>query len=123
MKFKGYIQIYASTLLVMDVNVSDASFWPKLFRQGLPSQFCELNLPKHDSIITLIDETGDEHPTRYLPRKTGLSGGWKGFSIAHELVDGDALVFHLISATKFKVILWVSQCNIPYFSTLMIFLK
>ncbi|CAM8943308.1 unnamed protein product [Rhodiola kirilowii] len=35
--------------------------------------------------------------------KTGLSGGWKGFAMAHELVDGDALVFQLIRSTAFKV--------------------
>lgn len=58
--------------------------------------------------MTLIDESGGEHQTRYLARKAGLSAGWKGFSIAHELVDGDALVFQLINATEFKVKLWVS---------------
>lgn len=58
--------------------------------------------------MTLIDESGGEHQTRYLAHKAGLSAGWKGFSIAHELVDGDALVFQLINATEFKVKLWVS---------------
>lgn len=54
--------------------------------------------------MTLIDEDGNEYPTVYLPRKTGLSGGWKGFSVAHELVDGDALIFQLIRPSAFKVI-------------------
>lgn len=53
--------------------------------------------------MTLIDEDGDEYPTIYLARKTGLSGGWKGFAVAHDLVDGDALVFQLIRRTAFKV--------------------
>lgn len=72
--------------------------------QGLPAHFCKTNLPKHDEVMTLIDEDGNEHPTIYLARKTGLSGGWKGFSVAHDLVDGDALVFQLIRPSAFKVI-------------------
>ena len=55
--------------------------------------------------MTLEDEEGDEYPTVFLARKTGLSGGWKRFSVAHNLVDGDALVFQLIRPTKFKVII------------------
>lgn len=51
-----------------------------------------------------MDEQGDEFQTKYLAGKTGLSGGWRGFSIEHELVDGDALVFHLVCPTTFKVI-------------------
>lgn len=70
---------------------------------GLNAEFCRKNLPKRDEIITLIDEQGDEYSTIYLPRKTGLSGGWKGFSVAHGLVDGDALVFQLIRPTTFMV--------------------
>lgn len=54
--------------------------------------------------MTLADEDGYEWPTKYLDRKTGLSGGWKGFAVDHELVDGDALVFQLIKPTKFQVI-------------------
>lgn len=54
--------------------------------------------------MTLVDEKGYEWPTKYLERKTGLSGGWKGYAVDHELVDGDALVFQLIKPTKFKVI-------------------
>ncbi|GAV82222.1 B3 domain-containing protein, partial [Cephalotus follicularis] len=73
------------------------------FWLGLQREFCRRNLPKHDVVITLIDEDGDEYPTVYLPRKTGLSGGWKGFAVAHKLVDGDALVFQLIRPTVFKV--------------------
>ncbi|KAK3025602.1 hypothetical protein RJ639_042100 [Escallonia herrerae] len=73
------------------------------FWLGLPISFCKTQLPKHDATLTLTDEEGDEWPTKYLPRKTGLSGGWKGFAVDHSLVDGDALVFQLISPTAFKV--------------------
>ncbi|KAJ8628743.1 hypothetical protein MRB53_022066 [Persea americana] len=70
---------------------------------GLPREFCESHLPKDDATITLIDQTEDEHQTRYLARNKGFGAGWKDFSIAHELVDGDALVFQLIKATMFEV--------------------
>ena len=73
--------------------------------QGLPVQFCKTHLPEHDETIVLVDEDGNESPTKYLADKTGLSGGWRGFAIDHDLVDGDALVFQLIKPTKFKVII------------------
>ncbi|KAI4298448.1 hypothetical protein L6164_032005 [Bauhinia variegata] len=73
------------------------------FWLGLPVQFCKTHLPQHDEMIALVDEDGNESLTKYLADKTGLSGGWRGFAIDHELVDGDALVFHLIKPTKFQV--------------------
>ncbi|XP_042449535.1 B3 domain-containing protein Os06g0194400-like [Zingiber officinale] len=73
------------------------------FWLGLPNQFCNMYLPKKDATITLIDENGEEHDTTYLAHKKGLSAGWRGFSIYHELVDGDALVFQLVEPTTFKV--------------------
>ena len=73
-------------------------------QQGLPVHFCKKNLPKRDEVMTLIDEDGDESPTTYLAQKTGLSAGWRGFAIAHNLVDGDALIFELVKRTAFKVI-------------------
>ncbi|KOM51518.1 hypothetical protein LR48_Vigan09g017700 [Vigna angularis] len=73
------------------------------FWLGLPVHFCKSNLPKGDEVMTLIDEDGNEYPTIYLKRKTGLSGGWKGFAVAHDLADGDALIFQLIKRTTFKV--------------------
>ncbi|XP_038703432.1 B3 domain-containing protein At5g42700-like [Tripterygium wilfordii] len=81
------------------------------FWLGLPVHFCKRNLPGCDDVITLIDEEGDEYPTIYLARKTGLSGGWKGFAVAHQLVDGDALVFQLIKPTAFKV--YIIRVNGP----------
>ncbi|MBA0782586.1 hypothetical protein Gotri_000449, partial [Gossypium trilobum] len=73
------------------------------FWLGLPNQFCKKNLPHHDVMVTLVDEEGEEFVTKYLADKTGLSGGWRGFSIDHNLVDGDALVFQLVAPTEFKV--------------------
>lgn len=55
--------------------------------------------------MTLVDESGEEWPTVYLARKTGLSGGWKKFAVDHDLVDGDALVFQLIQRAVFKVMM------------------
>ena len=59
--------------------------------------------------MTLIDEGGDEYPIIYLARKTGFSGGWKGFSVAHKLADGDAVIFQLIKPTTCKVIVQSSS--------------
>lgn len=72
--------------------------------QGLSRKFCTDNLPKRDTMIVLEDESGNKYDTKYLVEKIGLSAGWRGFSIAHKLVEGDALVFHLVTLSKFKVI-------------------
>ncbi|KAI3803692.1 hypothetical protein L1987_31852 [Smallanthus sonchifolius] len=76
---------------------------------GLPVSFCKSYLPKRDEIMTLVDEDGAEWQTKYLHRKTGLSGGWKRFAEDHELADGDALVFQLIKSTVFKMV--ISYCG------------
>ncbi|CAK9150778.1 unnamed protein product [Ilex paraguariensis] len=79
------------------------------FWLGLPHHFCKKHLPKRDETLTLVDEDGNESFTKYLAMKSGLSGGWRGFAIDHELVDGDALVFQLIKPTTFKV--YVTRVN------------
>ncbi|KAH0854381.1 hypothetical protein HID58_073710 [Brassica napus] len=63
------------------------------FWLGLPRSFCQTHLPKYDEMITLVDENEDEAVTKYLADKNGLSGGWRGFAIDHQLVDGDAVVY------------------------------
>ncbi|KAL6203584.1 hypothetical protein ACLB2K_027284 [Fragaria x ananassa] len=72
------------------------------FWLGLPSKFCEDHLPKSsDSDLVLEDEDGNECDAKYLSKRTGLSGGWRGFALEHKLDDGDALVFELVEPTKF----------------------
>lgn len=73
------------------------------FWLSLPYNFCHKHIPHRDDTVTLVDEDGEEFETKYLIDKNGLSGGWRGFSIAHDLVDGDALVFQLIQPLTFKV--------------------
>uniref|UniRef100_M4F2M5 TF-B3 domain-containing protein n=1 Tax=Brassica campestris TaxID=3711 RepID=M4F2M5_BRACM len=73
------------------------------FWLGLPVHFCRSELQKQDGVITLIDEEGEEFETVYLAKRTGLSGGWLGFAVSHNLVYGDALVFELVRPTVFKV--------------------
>ncbi|GAV75471.1 B3 domain-containing protein/DUF724 domain-containing protein [Cephalotus follicularis] len=73
------------------------------FWLGLPRQFCNKHLPKQDTMIFLEDESGHKYETKFLVEKTGLSGGWRGFSLDHNLLEGDVLVFHLVRATRFKV--------------------
>ncbi|XP_058191424.1 B3 domain-containing protein Os01g0234100-like isoform X2 [Rhododendron vialii] len=78
----------------------------KGFWLGLPSEFCKSHLPRLDAIVILEDESGEEYNTKYLVDKKGLSAGWKWFSISHKLLEGDAVVFHLVSRlglVKFKV--------------------
>ncbi|KAM1862884.1 hypothetical protein ACFX14_003287 [Malus domestica] len=73
------------------------------FWLGLPKKFCCENLPKQDTMIVLEDESGEEFHTKYLVEKVGLSGGWRGFSIAHNLLEGDVVVFHVLAPSKLKV--------------------
>ncbi|XP_012836956.1 PREDICTED: B3 domain-containing protein Os01g0234100-like isoform X1 [Erythranthe guttata] len=73
------------------------------FYLGLPKKFCDAHLPSHDGSIILVDENDQEYNTKYSVRKNRLSGGWRGFSIEHKLLEGDALVFHLIEPCKFRV--------------------
>jgi hypothetical protein len=62
-------------------------------------------LPKHDTKIVLEDEGGEEFETKYLWVKVGPSAGWRGFSIAHKLLVGDIVIFHLVKPSKFKVVI------------------
>nr|XP_043620027.1 B3 domain-containing protein Os01g0234100-like [Erigeron canadensis] len=73
------------------------------FWLGLSKKFCDAHLPKHDETVVLVDEDDQEFNTKYLVDKTGLSGGWRGFSLAHKLLEGDVLVFQLTGRWKFKV--------------------
>lgn len=73
------------------------------FWLGLPSKFCEDHLPKTLLDMVLEDENGTEYGAVYIGKRTGLSGGWRGFALDHKLDDGDALVFELIEPARFKV--------------------
>lgn len=72
--------------------------------QGIPRSFCHDHMPKDDTMIVLEDEKGEEYQTKYLVEKEGLSGGWRAFSVAHKLLEGDVVVFHKVMPSKFKVI-------------------
>ncbi|KAK1417492.1 hypothetical protein QVD17_26621 [Tagetes erecta] len=74
------------------------SFW--LF---LPKEFCINHLPEYDTTVILVDEFGKEFETKYLKARCGLSGGWRGFSAAQKLLQGDILFFHLIGSCKLQV--------------------
>jgi hypothetical protein len=54
--------------------------------------------------MVLEDEKGLEYDTVYLSKKTALSGGWRAFALKHKLDDGDAVVFELVEAARFKVL-------------------
>ncbi|KAG4404022.1 hypothetical protein GLYMA_01G244800v4 [Glycine max] len=78
-------------------------------KEGLPKKFCNLYMPKLDTTIALEDETGQLYETKYLAQKAGLSAGWRGFSIAHNLLEMDVLIFHLVQPSKFRVYIIRSQ--------------
>ncbi|KAK9056671.1 hypothetical protein SSX86_024033 [Deinandra increscens subsp. villosa] len=69
----------------------------------LPKKFCLNHLPEHDATIILVDESGKEFKTNYLKIRHGLSAGWRGFSIAQKLLQGDILFFHLLEPCKLQV--------------------
>ncbi|GMP48394.1 hypothetical protein CsSME_00015764 [Camellia sinensis var. sinensis] len=69
----------------------------------LPKKFCNLHLPMHDTTVILADECGKEYEANYLVERHGLSAGWRAFSLAHRLLKGDRLVFHLIKPCTLKV--------------------
>jgi len=54
--------------------------------------------------MVLEDENGSEYEAVYIGKRSGLSGGWRAFALDHKLDDGDALVFELVEASRFKVI-------------------
>nr|KJB32388.1 hypothetical protein B456_005G238700 [Gossypium raimondii] len=89
---------FPSFFKIMIPSVVCRGFW-----MSLPKEFCQLNLPNHDATVILVGETGKEYRINFLVQRKALSGGWKKFSKEHGLLVGDALVFHLIRPSKFKV--------------------
>ncbi|CAL4978788.1 unnamed protein product [Urochloa decumbens] len=73
------------------------------FWLGLPTYFCNKHLPKQDTEIVLEDENGQDYQTLYLGAKQGLSAGWRGFAIKHDIKVDDVVIFQLVRSTKFKV--------------------
>ncbi|XP_074304262.1 B3 domain-containing protein Os01g0234100-like isoform X2 [Silene latifolia] len=73
------------------------------FWMGLPQPFCRMHLPSVDTFFLLENENGKQYKTKYLAQRTAFSGGWREFSIAEKLSEGNVLVFHLVNSTKFKV--------------------
>ncbi|KAJ6304859.1 hypothetical protein OIU78_020420 [Salix suchowensis] len=68
------------------------------FWMGLPGSFCRAHLPTVDTTVILQDEREKEYKMKYIAYKTGLSAGWRQFCVAHQLFEGDALVFQLIGS-------------------------
>jgi hypothetical protein len=50
----------------------------------------------------LEDENGQDYQTLYLGAKQGLSAGWRGFAVKHDIKVGDVVIFQLVRPTKFK---------------------
>ncbi|KAI4342354.1 hypothetical protein MLD38_026991 [Melastoma candidum] len=69
----------------------------------LPMPFCKMYMPRHNTTVSLVDEKGEEYRVSYIVDKTALSAGWKKFSSAWELLEGDVAVFQLVKPSVFKV--------------------
>ncbi|PWA66428.1 DNA-binding pseudobarrel domain-containing protein [Artemisia annua] len=70
---------------------------------GFLRPFAKTHLPKKDSEMLVEDENGVIDEIKYNAEKLGLSAGWKKFASGHNLLEGDAIVFHLVEPYKFKV--------------------
>ncbi|CAI9108652.1 OLC1v1008311C2 [Oldenlandia corymbosa var. corymbosa] len=77
----------------------------KVFWLGIPTAFCRMYLPDRDALFILEDEEGKEYEAKYIASRTGLSGGWRRFAVEHNLLEGDAVVYHLVETYKFKVLI------------------
>ncbi|XP_058191265.1 B3 domain-containing protein Os03g0184500-like isoform X2 [Rhododendron vialii] len=74
------------------------------FMLKLSRPFADLHMPGCDASVVLVDAFDEEeYRTKYLVAKSVFSGGWKAFSIAHRLLEGDVLIFQLIKPCEFKV--------------------
>lgn len=74
--------------------------------QGLPGYFSRQFLPPEDATLIIEDEDGKCYETRYFTRDAMLGAGWRQFCHAHQLDEGDVLVFQLVETTKLKVIIF-----------------
>ncbi|KAM7255674.1 hypothetical protein ACFE04_008572 [Oxalis oulophora] len=69
----------------------------------IPMRFCKMYMPRHDTRFFLESEDKQTYTANYIAERTALSGGWKAFATAHQLNEGDVLIFHLVEPYKFKV--------------------
>lgn len=88
--------------------------------QPLPTTFCRQYLPAKDTIMILETQAGERYKAKFLSRSLILSGGWIRFAKDMNLKVGDIAVFHLVSATKFKVVVYCSLQLLEKFILLVI---
>jgi hypothetical protein len=80
-------------------SIISGGFWFSLPCASLPdSVVAAVDGSAQKTTIWLEDEEGVHFPCIWLKRPTGagLSGGWRGFAIAHALNAGDCLVFEQV---------------------------
>ncbi|KAM7507094.1 hypothetical protein LguiA_017547 [Lonicera macranthoides] len=56
-----------------------------------------------DTIIILEDENEEQFEVKYITKWKGVCAGWRKFVARNKLHERDALVFHLVAPSKFKV--------------------
>lgn len=82
--------------------------------QALPTPFYTAHLPPKDTIMVLETKTGEQYEAKYLARHFRLSGGWRKFARDNKLEAGDVVVFTLVEATKFKVVVGYSLSDLHF---------
>ncbi|OEL32776.1 B3 domain-containing protein [Dichanthelium oligosanthes] len=85
------------------LDPNNPSFVKTMVRSHVSSCFWLENLPPREFRMVLEDEDGVEFDAVYIGNRTGLSGGWRGFAMHHNLEDGDSLVFELAEHDRFKI--------------------
>ncbi|KAL3694034.1 hypothetical protein R1sor_007685 [Riccia sorocarpa] len=81
---------------LVESNVS-GGFWLTLLADFSKTFF------RKDEDVLLWDEHGKSWPAKYKHDRHALSGGWRKFSIDHNLQCGDIVTFELIRRTEFKI--------------------
>ncbi|GAQ88008.1 hypothetical protein KFL_003930120 [Klebsormidium nitens] len=89
---------YPNVKMVMSKSHVDKGFW----LGGFTYLSCETHL-QTDQPVALVDSRGGVWHALLLHDASGLSGGWRGFSIDHRLEVGDALVFEMVFPYVFHV--------------------
>ncbi|XP_057828623.2 B3 domain-containing protein Os01g0723500 isoform X1 [Cryptomeria japonica] len=86
--------------------IMSASMVYRLFRIRASNVFIDkIKLPRKRTEVTLVDPKKNEWPVRFLGDnpEPALIGGWRHFSIANNLEEGDACIFERVDDSKDKI--------------------
>ena len=71
-----------------------------------------LGLPGDTINVTMVDASGTKYPVTWVKRNTGkrINGGWKQFTLDHNLVVGDVCLFELTEPGKPEIRVHIFRC-------------